>query len=493
MWQIKGRDAEGKPRDLAFTEFQSGSREEIHKSFVDITGGTSSEIFDREMAHQDPLPGVDGIESWGNRAADLTGPDGLLYDAQLAKTESQDVPGLLLQQAGQTMAFAFHAPEVLVADVTGARQLEISAGHPTTGPAGPPFTMSGALLEARIYSEGAVIETDTESETAAPSFRVGLSGKPGGLIARFASWISRPFDASRDPFMHGRLKHYEERYSVIAKHYPDISLAATNAGLFRAIHKAPAGTAVIVFVHGTYSCAVPHLALLHPLKLPAYRFEHDTFLPVTENKARLVKAVSDFIPAGARVHLVAHSRGGLVSRLAARELLKHYDVRLMTYGTPHKGTPLANAGKRIFSALLAGGRTALLASGGAALGSVFSWDPPSLGGKLLLKGILPKGFPPGLDAMRPESDFIGSLSAVTEPYPLRTWGAKCEVDGLPSGTFAFAIRDAIYGAFGGSANDTVVGAASATGAGKAQKIFDACTHFQYFSVPEVKAEIQSLS
>ena len=283
MWQIKGRDAEGKPRDLAFTEFQSGSREEIHKSFVDITGGTSSEIFDREMAHQDPLPGVDGIESWGNRAADLTGPDGLLYDAQLAKTESQDVPGLLLQQAGQT------------------------------------------------------------------------------------------------------------------------------------------------------------------------------------------------------------------SRLAARELLKHYDVRLMTYGTPHKGTPLANAGKRIFSALLAGGRTALLASGGAALGSVFSWDPPSLGGKLLLKGILPKGFPPGLDAMRPESDFIGSLSAVTEPYPLRTWGAKCEVDGLPSGTFAFAIRDAIYGAFGGSANDTAVGAASATGAGKAQKIFDACTHFQYFSVPEVKAEIQSLS
>ena len=155
-------------------------------------------------------------------------------------------------------------------------------------------------------------------------------------------------------------------------------------------------------------------------------------------------------------------------------MLKHYDVRLMTYGTPHKGTPLANAGKRIFSALLAGGRTALLASGGAALGSVFSWDPPSLAGKLLLKGILPKGFPPGLDAMRPESDFIGSLSAVTEPYPLRTWGAKCEVDGLPSGTFAFAIRDAIYGAFGGSANDTVVGAASATGAGKAQKIFDAC-------------------
>ena len=100
MWQIKGRDAEGKPRDLAFTEFQSGSREEIHKSFVDITGGKSSEIFDREMAHQDPLPGVDGIES-GNRAADLTGPDGLLYDAQLAKTESQDVPGLLLNRQGK--------------------------------------------------------------------------------------------------------------------------------------------------------------------------------------------------------------------------------------------------------------------------------------------------------------------------------------------------------------------------------------------------------
>ena len=196
MWQIKGRDAEGKPRDLAFTEFQSGSREEIHKSFVDITGGKSSEIFDREMAHQDPLPGVDGIE-WKPRGG-------------------SDRPGR------------------------------------------PPLRCP-----------------------------TRQNGKPG------------------------------------------------------------------------------------------------------------------------RARTAATQQAGQTSRLAARELLKHYDVRLMTYGTPHKGTPLANAGKRIFSALLAGGRTALLASGGAALGGVFSWDPPSLAGKLLLKGILPKGFPPGLDAMRPESDFIG--------------------------------------------------------------------------------------
>ena len=147
----------------------------------------------------------------------------------------------------------------------------------------------------------------------------------------------------------------------------------------------------------------------------------------------------------------------------------------MTYGTPHKGTPLANAGKRIFSALLAGGRTALLASGGAALGECVFLGSSVPRGQVAAQGDPAEGFSAGprRDASRERLHW--GLSAVTEPYPLRTWGAKCEVDGLPSGTFAFAIRDAIYGAFGGSANDTVVGAASATGAGRAQKIFDACT------------------
>ena len=491
MWKIQGRGADGKSREVKFIELESSSRPLTRIRFRDVMGGKTSELFDQEMESPDPLPGVDGIESWGGRAAEMVGGDRLAYGTIGKTDKDEDVPGLTFTHGFETAGLAFHSPEVLLADVSGITDLEISADHPPLAPT-EPFTLAGSVLESRIYSDGAVIESEAESEPDKSSFHVSLSGSQGGLIARVANWLARPFKGETDPFMQGRLKHYEDRYPVIAKHYPDISLAAANAGLFRAINKAPVGTAVIVFVHGTYSCAVPHLALLHPLKLPAYRFEHDTFKPVTENKNRLVQAVAAFIPKGARLYLVAHSRGGLVSRLAARDLLGSYDVQVLTYGTPHRGTPLANAAKRLFTAMLAGGRAAILAGGGAAVKAIFSWDPPSLAGKLLLKGILPSGFPAGLDAMRPESDFTGGLSLVKEPFPMRTWGARCDVDQLPSGAFAFAIREAIKGAFSGAANDTVVGAGSATGAGTPQKVLEGCTHFQYFSDPGIRSEIQSL-
>ena len=486
MWAIKGRDGQGNTREVKFTEVASASRAAILEKFRGVMEGEIPEPFLRELEQPDPIPGVDGIEYWGERASELVGRDRLIYGPFLKTMDGRDIPALTMPEAE---ALAFHYPEALVADVSGLRDLEISA------PPGPPpgrETGSGMILESRIYSGGGVVESESQSDAETPAFNVPHSGNRGGLIARIAHWIARPFETSTDPFMHGRLRHYEDRFPFIAKNYPDISLAATDAGLFRAIHKAPAGTAVIVFVHGTYSCAVPHLALLHPLKLPAYRFEHDTFRPPAENKNRLAQAVRDFIPKGARLYLVAHSRGGLVARLAARDLLSSYDVQVLTFGTPHQGTPLANAGKRILTALLASGRAALLAGGGVAANAVFAWDPPSLAGKLLLKGILPSKFPEGLDAMRPDSGFIGALGS-WEPFLLRTWGAQCEIDKLPAGAFAFAIREAIKGAFAGAANDTVVGAASATAAGIAQAVLPACTHFQYFSRPDVCGEIRSLS
>jgi hypothetical protein len=491
MWHIEGRDAEGNIRDVKFTELNSASRPAIRARFHDIMGARTPEVFEWEMESPDPLPGIDGIEFWGARAAELLGPDRLAYRPIATTDKGHVVPGILFNHIRETTSIAFHAPEVLMADVSGIRELKISGHHTSALPSD--FTSSGSVLESRIYSDGAVIEAEAESSAEMPSFRVTLPSNQGGWIARIANWIARPFKVHFDPFMHARLTHYEQRYPVIAKHYPDISLALSSSGLFRAIHKAPIGTAVIVFVHGTYSCAVPHLALLHPLKLPTYRFEHETFQPVTENKNSLVKAVREFIPKGARIHFVAHSRGGLVSRFAARELNVDYDVHVMTYGTPHRGTPLANAGERIYSALLAGGRAGLVAGGGAAARTVFSWDPPSLAGKLLLKGVLPSGFPPGLDAMRPDSDFIGALGSAKDDFLMSTWGGECDLDKLSSGAFAYGLREAITGAFGGVANDTVVGVDSALGAGTPQKVLASCTHFQYFSKPEVRDEIRSLA
>jgi hypothetical protein len=141
-----------------------------------------------------------------------------------------------------------------------------------------------------------------------------------------------------------------------------------------------------------FSCALPNLALLHPLKIPAYRFEHDTFFEIAENGTKLVEAIRAFGAGAKRIYLVAHSRGRLVARFAA-ESLGEDRVQVLTFGTPHQGTPLANGGRRLVPVLLAGGRTVIH--------GVFSWDPASLAGKLLLNWKLPKSLPAGIDEMRP--------------------------------------------------------------------------------------------
>src|SRR5262249_33019505 len=142
--------------------------------------------------------------------------------------------------------------------------------------------------------------------------------------------------------------------------------------------------------------------------------------------------------------------------------------------------------------MLGAGRSAILSGVGAAANAVLSWDPPSLAGKLLLKGILPYGFPAGLDAMRTDSGLVEGLRAMTEEFSMRTWGGVCDIDNLHDGGVARVARDAIHGAFRGKPNDTVVDADSATGAGTPVKVIPRCSHFEYFLQPEVVAEIQAL-
>jgi hypothetical protein len=369
-------------------------------------------------------------------------------------------------------------------NVSGISDLEISVGQWESE------LDEHLVLEARIYSDGGVIEVEVEAEPSNPTFHIRLHGYQTCLIGRIAHWAGRPFSSSRDPFRYGRLRHFEERYPAIAREYPDIALALNDVGVFRAVHKAQAGTAVIVFVHGTFSCAVPNLAFLHPLQIPTYRFEHDTFLTITKNAENLKEAIENFVPKGARVYLVAHSRGGLVSRVAA-QILKSYETEVLTFGTPHRGTPLANIARRAATGILAMGRAVILASGGAAVRAVFPWDPASLAGKLLLKGMLVRKFPDGIDAMRPESDFIGALDARV-PFVLRTWGGQCDSNDLHKGAFAIDVREALKGAFEGAANDGIVSFDSATAAGAAECALIPCTHFEYFSRPEVRAKILDL-
>jgi pimeloyl-ACP methyl ester carboxylesterase len=122
---------------------------------------------------------------------------------------------------------------------------------------------------------------------------------------------------------------------------------------------------VVVFVHGTLSCGLAHIqALARHLpadpNLRAVRYEHDTFLPTEMNGEDLGAQILRFTGPRARIVIVGHSRGGLVARAAAGYLAArggHRRVGVCTFGTPHRGTPIVQAGHRVLAGL-AGGATA---------------------------------------------------------------------------------------------------------------------------------------
>jgi len=297
--------------------------------------------------------------------------------------------------------------------------------------------------------------------------------------------MGRPSEPSRDRFMHARLRHFEAKHPAIAEKYPDLSMYKTDPGLFRAIHHEPADGPAMVFIHGTFSCAVPNLAVLDPLGMPAYRFEHDTFLSISENAQRLVESARGYLT-GHELHFVAHSRGGLVARLAARELTaKGHKVTVRTYGTPHMGTPLANAGGRMLNALLSMGRTAV--------GGIFSWDPASLAAKLAFKALTWSKLPEGLDVMRTDSETLKAWRFGEEPFQLISCGGEYDLRKLADGACAYAFGEALSGGFDGQPNDMVVPTTSALGAGKKQPTLVPCNHFEYFSVAAVQDELRALA
>ena len=119
----------------------------------------------------------------------------------------------------------------------------------------------------------------------------------------------------------------------------------------------------IVFVHGGLSCCFDAFADLFPRieaslvelgdappLVSLLRFEHDTYQGIRVNVERLCDLVTQKLAqqgAGAaqpELLFIAHSRGGLVARLASDLLIErgHWGrdrLEVFTYGSPHRGTP----------------------------------------------------------------------------------------------------------------------------------------------------------
>ncbi len=118
----------------------------------------------------------------------------------------------------------------------------------------------------------------------------------------------------------------------------------------------------IVFVHGGLSCCFDAFVDLFPRirtslvetgvavqMVSMLRFEHDTYQPIRNNAERLCALVMQKLApedGGECPDLlfIAHSRGGLVARLASDLLIDRANwskerLEVFTYGSPHRGTP----------------------------------------------------------------------------------------------------------------------------------------------------------
>jgi hypothetical protein len=235
-------------------------------------------------------------------------------------------------------------------------------------------------------------------------------------------------------------------------------------------------------VHGTVSCGIQGLKDLinFPAETPIVRYEHDTFHAVKENGAELAELITTKLRTK-RLLLAAHSRGGLVARFAADELIRSgypSEIKVFTFGTPHQGTPLAAMGGTFVNLLYKlGGIVVNSIPITSLLGRAYSFliDCPML--------------PLGIDVMREDSQELAMLNAYGDGNQVFSWGAQFPFDSNRSG-FGITTTGALLAAMAGIANDLVVPTHSAVGFGIPQPVLN-CSHTQYFEQPQVQAAIQN--
>ncbi|MBI3918497.1 MAG: hypothetical protein HY322_16000 [Betaproteobacteria bacterium] len=305
-------------------------------------------------------------------------------------------------------------------------------------------------------------------------FIARLRGTTGFIIGRTLRRLT--FDnptLDRDPL-------FECRERGAARRYPDVASACPVLSERNPVSAPHA----MVFVHGATSCGLQGLKDLFVAgAMPSYpvrRFEHDTFLPLERNADELALLISRSVRVQ-QLLLVAHSRGGLVARLAMESLARDRfpaNIALHTLGTPHLGTPLVAIGRRLLSQLYKIGEWGL----GLACPALspltwahgFLFDAPVL--------------PPGIEAMGANSSALNILNRLGDPVGVTCWGSRFDPNSPTSG-FGIEVEGLLRGAMYGVPNDLVIPTSSTVGFGSPEGLLT-CSHVQYFTQVLVKAELR---
>lgn len=369
--------------------------------------------------------------------------------------------------AGAQSVEVFHQPSTLTqaAELDDYRQAldrEIP-NHPLT-----------RTLSWRLYlgtnTDG--IDGTTEEHGGRYVIELGGVGQAGLLVGRVAFSVNRVFGRdAKDPTAKLRRRLHENQirkgpdYLYYCKDISDVADGRASA---------------IVAVHGTMACAVGLAAALMKISggpVPVLRFEHDTWLPIKKNSDQLVAHLNRL--GATRVLFVAHSRGGLVARLAAKELTKNptTSVRVVTLGTPFAGTPIVDSAQ---GALL--GTMALL-------GTLRVFGGPAVDAATRVAGFLIRGkLPEGIACLSPESSYYAWAQYDDLADTITFFGtappAKRRNTGLQ---FLAGIAQA---AFNGETHDMLVSAASAAPPRATKPLGVGCDHFSYLEDPMVQGQLK---
>jgi hypothetical protein len=302
----------------------------------------------------------------------------------------------------------------------------------------------------------------------------GLPRVAGFVVGFVLRHTGKRFDLSfrTDPTFFARRQRLEAEHQSIADQVPDLATAGSVAV-----------PSAVVFVHGTRSHGLEGLKDLAPFTAQPpslFRYEHDTFLSVRANGEELASIVNGSI----RTHFltfVGHSRGGLVARFARMKLKQmQYPARIkiMTFGTPHLGTPLINRVQQNVALVFRLGSAGLLGI-------------PLLTRLEYVLSCLPgiRAVPAGISYMEQGSAALEDLNSLDSCAGIDCWGGRFDA-ACPQGGYGIVLDGLLAGILSDGDNDLVVPTASARGFGVPQPVVD-CGHSGYFRVAHVREQIRA--
>ena len=245
-------------------------------------------------------------------------------------------------------------------------------------------------------------------------------------------------------------------------------------------------TGVVVFLHGLMSTDVGLFDQFvsafnspnNPHSLLLVSWPHDTLARIAVNARELSVIIEKKLGGlSLPVAFVCHSRGGLVARRTAVELMEidrdRWQPRLpglVTFGTPHEGAALAENGDELLGKLVLAGAVASRAGLVPLVDALWSVkDHRKLAGVSDLRP------PTDEDAFLYKLQYAESrIVKKAGGVPLRLYavGGNVKVDGFRG------LLTRRY--FGGDAHDLIVTLASATPAAAEQRAETTCNHFDYF-------------